>query len=65
MPPTDRIALETAACAGHERGRQTYWPKRLQAELAETGFKLSEARQHSKIDNQSPAEFEKIGMTSN
>ena len=40
-PPTDRLALETAACAGHERGRQTYGPKRLQTELAEAGFKLS------------------------
>ena len=41
MPPADRLALETAARAGHERGRQTYGPKRLQTELAETGFKLS------------------------
>ena len=42
-PPTDRLALETAARAGHERGRQTYGPKRLQTELAHAGFKLSVA----------------------
>jgi putative transposase len=40
-PPVDRLALETAARAGHERGRQTYGPKRLQTELDEVGFTLS------------------------
>ena len=40
-PSCDRLALETAARAGHERGRQTYGPKRLRRELAEAGFKLS------------------------
>ena len=40
-PSCDRLALETAARAGHERGRQTYGPKRLRSELAEAGFKLS------------------------
>ena len=41
VPTTDRLALETAARAGHERGRQTYGPKRLQTELTDAGFKLS------------------------
>ena len=39
--PIDRLAMETVARASHERGRQTYGPKRLQTELVEAGFKLS------------------------
>ena len=40
-PRADRLALETAARASHERGRQTYGPKRLRTELADAGFALS------------------------
>ncbi len=39
-PCPDRLALDTAARAAHERGRQTYGPKRLRVELAEAGFTL-------------------------
>ena len=40
-PSTDTLALETAARSAHERGRQTYGPKRLRSELIDAGFKLS------------------------
>ena len=40
-PTKDALALETTARAAHEKGRQTYGPKRLQTELAETGFAMS------------------------
>ena len=40
-PSADALALQTAARAAHERGRQTYGPKRLRTELAEAGFALS------------------------
>lgn len=40
-PSADTLALETAARSAHERGRQTYGPKRLRSELIDAGFKLS------------------------
>ena len=41
QPDPDTVALEVAARAAHARGRETYGPKRLKAELAEMGFALS------------------------
>jgi putative transposase len=40
-PQPDTIALDTAARAAHQRGRESYGPKRLRAELAEMGFTRS------------------------
>ena len=40
-PSADTLALETAARSAHERGRQTYGPKRLRSELIDAGFKMS------------------------
>ena len=40
-PSSDSLALETAAKSAHERGRQTYGPKRLRSELIDAGFKMS------------------------
>ena len=41
QPDPNTVALEVAARAAHARGRETYGPKRLKAELAEMGFALS------------------------
>ena len=41
QPDPDTVALEVAARAAHARGRETYGPKRLKAELAEMSFALS------------------------
>jgi putative transposase len=40
-PSADTLALDTAARSAHERGRQTYGPKRLRSELIDAGFKMS------------------------
>jgi len=40
-PSADNLALDTAARSAHERGRQTYGPKRLRSELIDAGFKMS------------------------
>ena len=40
-PSADTLKLETAARSAHERGRQTYGPKRLRSELIDAGFKMS------------------------
>lgn len=38
QPDPDTTALEVAARAAHARGRESYGPKRLRAELADMGF---------------------------
>ena len=38
QPDPDSVALDVAARAAHARGRETYGPKRLKAELADMGF---------------------------
>jgi putative transposase len=38
QPAPDTVALEVAARAAHARGRESYGPKRLRAELAEMGY---------------------------
>ena len=40
-PSADTLARDTAARSAHERGRQTYGPKRLRSELIDAGFKMS------------------------
>jgi putative transposase len=40
-PSSDTLTLDTAARSAHERGRQTYGPKRLRSELIDAGFKMS------------------------
>ena len=40
-PSADTLALDIAARSAHERGRQTYGPKRLRSELIDAGFKMS------------------------
>lgn len=41
QPSPDLLALETAARAAHERGRQTYGAKRLHSELMDAGYPMS------------------------
>ncbi len=41
QPDPDTVALDVAARAAHVRGRESYGPKRLRAELAEMGYTLS------------------------
>ncbi len=41
QPDPDAVALEIAARAAHVRGRNSYGPRRLRAELAEMGFPRS------------------------
>jgi len=41
QPNPDSVALDVAARAAHARGRETYGPKRLRAELAEMGYQRS------------------------
>lgn len=41
QPRVGNAALEVAARAAHERGRRSYGPKRLRAELAQMGYAMS------------------------
>ena len=40
-PLSNSLILDTEARAAHERGRQTYGPKRLRSELIEAGYTMS------------------------